>query len=115
MNPDTVKASYRRVLKDIVSVRRYTGSGSNRPRFDAENIRANVTGSAPHKLIGTIVQGDRKILLLVDDLIEKQFALPVTTNDKVVVDGRELAIMAVDASTRQVNGVLIAYEIQARG
>lgn len=115
MNPDAVKASYRRTLKDIISVRRYTGSGANRPRFDAPKIRANVSGFAPHELIGTIVQGDRKVIVFIDDLIERKMALPITTNDKVVIEGKELAIMGVDGSTRQVNGVLIAYELQVRG
>ena len=115
MNTELVKASYRRDLKEIVTIRRYTGSGANRPRFDAENIAARVAGYTPHELIGTIIQGDRKIIVLVDDLIQRQFALPVTTNDKVVVEGKELAIIAVDGSTRKVDDVLIAYELQARG
>lgn len=115
MNPETVKASYRRNLKDTITLRRYTGSGTSRPRFDAENIRANVAGYQPHELIGTIMQGDRKIIVLVEDLINKNFTLPVTSNDKVVIDGKELAILAPDGSTREVNGVLIAYELQVRG
>lgn len=117
MNVDSVKASYRRAFKDRVTVRRYVAgtTGNNRPHFDVENIQANVTGYAPHELVGTIAQGDRKILAMVDDLIAAKFALPLTSTDKLVVDGKEIAIQAVDGSTRQVNGVLICYEIQARG
>jgi hypothetical protein len=115
MSPEAVKASYARTCKDLVTLRRYTGAGPNRIRFDVENIRSRVTGYAPHELNGTIVQGDRKIILFADDLLAKGFALPVTTNDKVVVRGRELEIMAPDDSTRRVNGVLIAIELQVRG
>ena len=74
-----------------------------------------MTGYAPHELVGNILQGDRRIILFADDLLGKGFALPVTTNDKVVVRGKELAIVAVDDSTRRVNDVLIAYELQVRG
>lgn len=115
MNPASVKASYRHALKDMVTVRRYVGSGTNRPRFDVENVHANVTGFAPHELVGGIVQGDRQILILVEDLIKAKFSLPLTINDKTVVAGRELANIAVDADSKQVDGVLIAYIVQARG
>lgn len=112
--PASVKTSYARVLKETVLVRRYTGSGTNRPHFDVR-CRAKVTGYAPDQLIGSIVQGDRKVILLAQDIIDAKMALPVTTADKIVVRGKELAIQAVDDSTRRIAGELIAIEIQARG
>lgn len=115
MTPAAIKASYRRVLTDRVTVRRYTGAGSNRPRFDVPNVRASVVGYAPHELIGSIVQGDRKIILYADDLNGVGWSGSITTADKIVVRGKELAVIAVDDSTRRVDGVLIAYEIQVRG
>ena len=63
MTPETVKASYRRVLRERITIRRYTGSTANQPRFDAENIRARTVGYAPNELVGSIVQGDRKIIV----------------------------------------------------
>ena len=115
MSPEAVKNSYVRTCTDLVTVRRYTGSGSVRPKFDVEDCRARVVGYAPHELIGNILQGDRRIILVADDLLGKGFSLPLTTNDKIVVRGKELAIIAVDDSTRRVNAVLIAYELQVRG
>lgn len=101
---------------ETVLVRRYTPAtgGVGRPKFDAE-VRARVTGYAPEELVGSIVQGDRKVILLVEDLIAKQFAMPVLASDKIVVRGKEFAIIAPDDSTRRIANVLIAYELTARG
>jgi hypothetical protein len=125
MTPDAVKASYRRALTETVLLRRYTGAGSVRPKFEAA-ARAQVVGYAPHELVGTIVQGDRKCIVLADDLIANGWAAPrnpdgtfgrvaIVTSDFVVVRGVQLAIKAVDDSTRRINGVLIAYELQVSG
>jgi hypothetical protein len=117
MTPEGVKAMYRRHMDaegEYVTIRRYTGSGVNRPRFDAQ-ARARVINYAENELVGTIIQGDRNVILYADDLYASQFAMPVTPNDKIIIRGRELSIVAVDDSSRRVNGVLIALEIQARG
>jgi hypothetical protein len=117
MSPDAVKDTYRRMITDLgepILVRRYTGQGSNRPRFDAQ-VRARVTGYGPDELIGSIVQGDRKIIILVDDLIDRQFSIPIRASDKVVVRGKELSIIAPDDSSRRCGTVLIAYELTGRG
>lgn len=116
MTPEAVISSYRRALDQHLTVRRYAGTGSNRAHFDV-GVAGDVTGYQPHELVpGSVIQqGDRKVLLLVEHLIDRQFALPVTTADKVVVRGRELAIIAVDDSTRRIGDTLIAYELQCRG
>jgi hypothetical protein len=72
-------------------------------------------GYIPSELIGTINQGDRRVIILVDDLETRQFPIPVTKNDKMVVRGKEINIESVDDNTRRINGELIAYDIQARG
>lgn len=117
MSPADVIATYRRMFNErgeTVQVRRFTGAGPNRPRVDVD-VMAVVTGFAPDEYVGSIVQGDRKVILLAEDLTAAQFALPVTTGDKIVVRGKELAIIAADDSTRRVSGVLVAYELQVRG
>lgn len=114
MTPDQVKASYRKALRQHVTVRRYIGSGTTRTKSDVEQVRARVTGYSPDELVGTIVQGDRNAIVYADDVAAGGIAA-LTTNDKVVVYGRELAIMAVDDLTRRVDDVLIAYELQLRG
>jgi hypothetical protein len=114
MDANEAKASHRRMLDQTVTVRRYSGSGATRTHVDAD-ARARVTGYAPHELNGNIVQGDRKVILYADDLIGGLVSQPITTNDKLVVRGRELAILAADDSTRRVEDVLIAIELQVRG
>lgn len=116
MTPDQAKAMYRRRIGigETILIRRYTGAGTSRPHFDAE-VRARIVGYAPSELIGSVSQGDRKAIFLAEDLYAAQFALPVTANDKAVVRGKELAIVAPDDSTRRCEGELIAYELQVRG
>jgi hypothetical protein len=119
MTPAQVKATYRRMLDDrgeTVVIRRYGAgiAGTSRPRFDVE-VMAVVTGYAHNELVGPLQQGDRRMIVLVEDLLERQFALPITAADKAIVRGRECAILAPDDSTRRVAGTLIAYELTVRG
>ena len=124
MTPAAALDMHRRFLlkvgEDIV-IRRYTGTGTPRPKVEA-TIRARVMGYEPKELVGSIVQGDRKIIALVDPsaavpagMVALSALLPLTTNDKAVVRGKELAIKAVDDNTRRIAGTLIALEIQAAG
>src|SRR5262245_12186831 len=118
MNRDSITDTYRRMLTDnfeIVTVRRYlTGSGANRPKFDVE-VKARVMGFSPDELVGQVQQGDRKVIMLAKDLIDAQFSIPIKASDKVVVRGRECAIIAPDDSTRRLGTTIIAYELVARG
>jgi hypothetical protein len=112
-----IKTRYRRAIRqhgEAVLFRRYTGSGASRPEFNAE-LRAVVTGYQPQELIGGIVQGDRKVILLAEDVNKAQIGLPLTTNDKIVVRGRVLAIGAVDDSTHRDGAELVAFELKVTG
>jgi hypothetical protein len=112
MNAAEIKAAYARELKETIVVRRYTGAGANRPRFDAA-VRGKARLYGATELIGSISQGDQQVIVLAEDLIAAQFALPVTSNDKVVVAGRELSIVA--PNTRKApDGTVIVYDVQAR-
>ncbi|TPL40692.1 hypothetical protein [Mesorhizobium sp. B2-4-6] len=119
MTPNEVKADYRAFLAEAgdtdVVIRRYTGSGADRPFTDTPSLLARVVGYDPKELVGPIQQGDRKVIVFADDLVDAGFELPVRRGDKVVVRGEELNIEAADDSTRRVAGVLIAIEIRARG
>lgn len=118
MTPAEAKASYRRTMKEAgetVTIRRYTAaSGTPRPSV-TKDVTARVTGYAPHELVGSIQQGDRRVIVLADDLATGAVTLPIKKGDKAVVRGRELNIESVDDSTRRVQGVLIALELQVRG
>lgn len=104
------KRSFARVGENI-AIRRFSGAGASRTHADT-TVRARVTDYDPSELNGDVVQGDRKVICLVDTLTS---ILPVTTDDKIVLRGSELTIVKADDSTRRVAGILIALELQARG
>lgn len=119
MTPNQAKAMYLRRLGDFetVAIRVYTGVGASRPRFDYEPIRARAVDFAPEDLVGGIVQGDRNLIVLAEDVLSAGVPLPlaVSANTKIVIRGRELAIKAIDDNTRRLGGELIAYEIKVGG
>lgn len=111
MTPDSAKAMYRRQLaagEDII-LRRVNVSPT--PNTDIP-VRARVIGYRPEEMVGGIQAGDRKIIVLADDVT---FDPPLKKGDKAVVRGRVLNLEVVDDNTRRVGGVLIAYELVARG
>lgn len=118
MTPDAVKAHYRRTLDDVgedIVIRLYTGTGQSRTVLSNTTVRARVAAFEPQELIGGIVQGDRKLIVLAADLIAAGITIVVGANCKVVVREKELAIKAIDDNTRRIAGELVAYEIQAGG
>lgn len=118
MTPEQVGAAYRRHLGNFeeVSIRRYTGAGAARPRFDWP-VQARVLGAEGKDLAGPIVQHEVNLIMLHQDLIDAQAPLPLGTgpNWKVMVRGREMQIASVDDNTRRLQGVLIAYDIKVTG
>ena len=109
-----IAASYKRALDRVgetLAVRRYSGDGHAPAHVDTP-VRGRVTEYQANELIGSIVQGDRKVICLVDTI---NSVLPLTVADKIIVRGEELSIRSVDDNTRRVNGVLIALEIQVSG
>jgi len=110
-----VKASYASKLKETIGVRRYASgvAGPNRPRFDVY-VRGNSTLYQAQEFVGAILQGDRRVFVLVEDIIKNQMKVPLTTTDKVIVSGRELSILSI-AERSALDGTLVAYELQCRG
>jgi hypothetical protein len=109
---DAALLAYREMIGDLgqtVVIRRYTGTGASRPHTDTAT-QAYVRNYGSKELIGSIVQGDQVAVTLVDTL---SAILPVTTNDKLVVDSKEFAIK--NPMKRVVSGTLIALEIHAAG
>jgi hypothetical protein len=117
MTPDEAKDGYRRAMDvagETIVIRRYTGTGANRPYFDA-SVRARVTKYEPHEIVGMIQQGDRRVILLAEDMVAAQIPLELGNGHRVVIRGAELNIQSADDNTRRVAGELIAIELQARG
>lgn len=119
MTPDQAKAMYLRHLGkfETVSIRIYTGTGTSRPRFDYDGIRARPVDFSPEELVGGIIQGDRNVIVLADDVTDSGVPLPLAagTNLKLVIRGKELTIKAINDNTRRLGGELIAYEMQVGG
>lgn len=126
MSPDDALASHREMLAEdgsgAVLVRRYAGKGVSRAIVAEASALAKVIMYKPEQLVGGIVQGDRKAIVLVDPdaaVAPGQVALtamlPLSNDDKLVISGREAAIQGVDDQARRIQGVLIALEIQVRG
>lgn len=111
------KFRYRRQIKrhgEPVKLRRYTGTGPTRVATDYD-VRGWVKGFDPHNLVGGIVYGDRQAIVLAEDVAAKAFPVPITSADKLVVRGRELAIGSVDDNSHRDRGVLFAYELKVTG
>lgn len=118
MTPAAARESYRKAIAAVgetVTIRRYSGLPPSRTAVN-KTVRARVVGFAPDELIGGIVQGDRKLIVLAED-IGSPITLPIVpgANDKVVVRGREMTVKAVDDNTRRIAGELIALEITVGG
>jgi hypothetical protein len=117
MTPEDARQTYARMLGEAgetVTIRRYHGTGTPRPTYE-QGCAARVLSYQPSEIVGPIVQGDRKIILLAEDMETGDVVLPIVTTDKAVVRGKELAIVAIDDNTRRVGPTLCAYELQVRG
>lgn len=115
MTPEDARQTYARTLGEAgetVTIRRYYNNGT---QTHEKGCRARVLAYAPSEIVGPIVQGDQKVILLAEDLESGDVALPLLTTDTAVVRGKELAIAAIDANSRRVGSVLCAYELQVRG
>jgi hypothetical protein len=95
---------------ETVVVRRRTGGAV----IDAP-ARARIDGYSPAELVAGINQGDRRVLVLVEDLEKAGWPLPLRRLDRLVIRGRELNVEDVDDNTHRHAGVLAAYQVRATG
>ena len=119
MNIDLAKSIYRRSLTNQVTIRRFTGpAGPNRATTDvtcrAWIKRARAAGGAT-TLVSDVMQFELTAVVLVEDLVAGGFPLPITTADKLVFDGKEMAISFPDKATRSVGTELLAYNLTVKG
>lgn len=76
------------------------------------DVKARVTGYKPDELGGGIQQGDRRVIIIAEDVT---WDGGLKRGDKVLVRGRLMNIEVVDDNTRRVGSTLIAYDVAARG
>lgn len=106
--PSAAVAAYRRSV-DLVGEPVTLTKGSQ-----STTVKARVVGFEPRELVGDIRQGDRKVIMPAEPFANG--AVPVPAGDVLlIVGGKPMKIIAVNDSTRRIGGVLIAYEIVARG
>lgn len=112
MTADELRAMYRDFCQMPFKIRRYTGT----PRAPVDvDVTGHIRLYSGKELAGPVVQGDKAVIVLVDDLVAGGFALPITTFDKVVEGGREFAIQPGPGERKALDGTVIAYDLQVRG
>jgi hypothetical protein len=102
---------------EVVSLRRRKANSvptAYEPQID---VWAIVTGYAPSELVGGIIQGDSRVILLAEDVTAGGFPLPIKTGgtDTVWINGLQRTFKSVDDNTHRVAGVLLAYDCTVRG
>lgn len=78
------------------------------------SVKARVVGFEPRELVGDIRQGDRKVIMPAEPFAGGAGPAPAR-GVLITIGGKPHQIIAVDDSTRRIGGILIAYEIVARG
>jgi len=102
---------------EVIQLRRRKAN-SNPVAYDQQiNVRAIVTGYAPSELVGGIIQGDSRVILLAADVEAGGFPLPIQTGglDSLLIGGRQRTFKAIDDNTHRVAGTLLAYDCTVKG
>lgn len=114
MTPAFARASYRRlVVTSGETISLVRGFGGNSP-VTVTGLRARVIGFRPDEVTGGVQQGGRKVILLAEDLEASAIPTPAK-GDRVVWNGKTLAVTAVDDASRRIGGIAIAFELEVAG
>jgi hypothetical protein len=114
MNADAIKAAYAANLHETVVVRRFSGAGPLRSRFDVSARARVLPDSEARKLVADLKVAELVVILLVDDLILCGLTLPLLDGDKVVVKGAELGQAMHECRTAP-DGTPVAYVLRVGG
>lgn len=107
-----MEAMYRDFCLMPFAVRRYDRA-VNPPYADVDVI-GHYRQYGSKEITGSIAQGDYAVIVVVADLVAQNFVMPVLKQDKVMLGGREYAIVS-PGERKALDGTLIAYELQVRG
>lgn len=87
---------------------------SNAQPVEVANVRARIRGFTPQEIAGGFNVGQRKILILAEDIPAS--LRPLRQNDRVIVDGTTWAFPErPDDQTHRAGDVLLAYDCVAAG
>jgi hypothetical protein len=104
---------YRDLCQQTLVLKRYTTTDPDRVA-DEYSVRGNARQYLDHELVGAIRQGDYRIVVLAEDLIDLSFPLPIVGTDRIMVGDLELAIL-IPNQRKDFDGNLVAYELHCRG
>lgn len=111
MSATELIASYRRNLNEPITIRRYSGTPRTASDFE---VMGKAWGYSGAEIVGSIIQGDQRVIVVASDLEALGLALPVKTSDKVVIAGKEKSIVS-PGERKAPDGTKVAYELQVRG
>ncbi|MBI1621498.1 hypothetical protein IOD40_12595 [Aquamicrobium sp. cd-1] len=107
-------AEYREMLRDggeVVTLKRIV---PNQPEQTLATVSARIKGYRPEEVVGSIQAGNRKAILLAEDL--KDVSPPIQKNDRLVLaSGGVLTVVTVDSSTHKYGTTVLAYVCQVSG
>ena len=109
------RSLYRQYLKEPVSNRRITGTGTGRVDASYATVgRLNASNNAARKeLTGGVAQQDLTAIIYSQSLFDNGLPSDVVIGDFLIdQDGIEHSVYEVQA--RRVEGVLVAYELTVR-
>lgn len=117
MTPTAAVDATRRALTaagQSVTLRRLADTAAQTVIASA-SVLAVLRDYQPHELVNGLRQGDCLAILLAADLQAASFPVPPRQGDQIEANGRKMTVIACDDQSRRVQGVVIAYEIKARG
>ena len=112
MTPTDARAMYRSQLVPGETVSLVRGFGSPNAR-QVDGLPGRML-KAGELLVAGLMQGERVLLLLAEDVAASDLAAP-QINDRVLWNGKALAVKFIDDAKRRVAGELIAYELYLAG
>lgn len=110
MDTTSVAAMIERKGESVTVVRE---SGSNPPMPYSAPCRAMVRRFTPQELTGAVKQTDREVRVSPVGLRTRQWPEPIRNNDRVLIDGKQHTVMAVDEA--KVADAVAFYTLQVRG
>ena len=71
---------------------------------------------APSDVVGSVQQLSREAIILAADVVASGFPLPfLPKQDRIVWNGKALAITSIDEGSRAVQGTVLAYVLKVAG
>lgn len=102
--------TYRKSLNELYYLRVYSGTGQARTPEDLPVHGKQVAGAGATAttIIGQISEEVRQVVLLAEDI-----PIPLNTNHRLIINGKEYAIVQFDPRTR--DNVTLGFNVKIKG